>query len=202
MVSFFLNMLTRNKKIQQLHILLMLLITLPSTFVTGKLKFSFDDIKCAPFNGYVERYSCSVDKITDEPRLNVDVQMKKEVQSSYIDFIVNAKAANREPITIFKAERITYCSAQVKQISDPIFMTFKEMFKKSGTLPEGCPIPANFRYLLNNITLDTDLLPSFSPAVKLKIDLVFYDRKFKYFAATTLARLTHLKKKTKGNNKN
>ncbi|XP_055856160.1 uncharacterized protein LOC129919327 [Episyrphus balteatus] len=161
--------------------------TLPSSCPIPAINSNlvFDDITCVVENkDYIESCSCSVDKSGKAPLLNMDIQMKKEVQESRYDVVTYAIAANSIPIRIFKADGLDHCDLQSKENIIPAIKMVHEMLHEAGYLPNGCPIPADFHYTFKNISINNDLLPMFARNMGFKIILVHNNGKTKLITIT------------------
>ncbi|XP_055856159.1 uncharacterized protein LOC129919326 [Episyrphus balteatus] len=178
----------------KLHILSILLF-LSNSFAQHNLNLIFDDIKCsADTKDYIKFFTCSIDKSPEFPVLNVDFQMKKEVQEFRVNFAVYASTRTKKKFTAFKVEGVNYCDLQEKEtVIAPIAKTLYDMIKRAGTLPGRCPIAADFHYSFNNISVNQDLLPSYFPKVNVKIVLSYHNKKQRFFTITTLGRVTNNK---------
>ncbi|XP_055856161.1 uncharacterized protein LOC129919328 [Episyrphus balteatus] len=169
-------------------------------FITFQSNFIivFDEIKCSIDNiDYIEKSYCYIDKTGEF--MNADIQMKKEVQEMRFDFAIYVIKADKSVLTAFKADGVNYCTLkQDSIIVAPLFKVLFDSLEKSGKLPKGCPIPADYHYRYYNMSVNTDLLPANIRKLGFKTSLVYYNRKTRFLSISTMGKVNPTKIKNKG----
>ncbi|XP_019891612.2 uncharacterized protein LOC109612214 [Musca domestica] len=132
---------------------------------------------CTNRTSLVRQLHCNLTKIANgryyadflfEITRNLDKEARIQFTSYYTP--QNAKRAVK-----FVDLNMKVCDVLSQSMTLPLIKTIINEVRKTSNLPYACPIKGNFTYKFVNLTLDANILPTYTPLISYNFSTKFYE---------------------------
>ncbi|XP_055854124.1 uncharacterized protein LOC129917918 [Episyrphus balteatus] len=146
---------------------ILLVLYFQMSFTHGKRDFeiNLDSINCTMNPKYVSKSEFYIDKTMKHPQAFADIQMAHGVQSMTYSLKIELLKTNKDKMTLIDIKNADGCAFLDGKIEANLINIYRDMLAEAGNLPK-CPIPADYHFVFNNVTIDVERFPPFLPEAK------------------------------------
>ncbi|KAI8115862.1 hypothetical protein CVS40_11988 [Lucilia cuprina] len=118
--------------------------------------------------------------------LTVHVQFSQTIERILLDFRVSMPSGSNKDMELVKF-RSDGCSMSKRKSANPVVTALTKQLLQTGNFSGDCPLEANTTYTMENLSLNPDYFPGYTPEMNFSIKFNMYTDKIHLLAANALA---------------
>ncbi|XP_046805007.1 uncharacterized protein LOC124419453 [Lucilia cuprina] len=156
----------------------------------------FEGLDCTKYDkDYLEKVECWLaTDVRGQKMMNAVFVLKKDALTliNRYQFLIQLKNNNNSYISM----DVDICKALGTSFTNPVTRMVSEEIHRVSNYPYGCPLKKGKRYAINNFSINSRLIPTFTPTLKWISNSEFYVGPKHILRFDAFGRVEHMKMKS------
>ncbi|XP_037817578.1 uncharacterized protein LOC119607650 [Lucilia sericata] len=160
-----------------------------------KINAYFEGLDCSIYDkDYVEKVECWLaTDVKGQNMMNAIIVLKKDILTliNRYQFLIEVQNNNNSYLSM----EVDICKALGTSFKNPVTRMVSEEAHRISNFPYACPLKKGIRYAINNFTINSRLIPTFTPALRWISNSEFFVGQKHVLRFDAFGRVEHMKMK-------